>query len=227
MTPSPIRKVLSSMRAHRVRALLMGGQACVFYGAAEFSRDTDFAILADAPPASRGALVPEPGTAHAGTDPVLVSGTAHTATACRTGRIASRALPPAELEASVAPPRRCRPVARTGARACRGGSSGARTRPGLLGSAAAGTGNTATRPRRMTGRRALRQDPVREPEPWPARQRGPRGEPLPGGVKPRNPLRPDAHRPGTHRRTHPDHPRSKARALRRPHPLDLSAALTG
>ena len=36
------------MRAHRVRALLMGGQACVFYGAAEFSRDTDFAILAEA-----------------------------------------------------------------------------------------------------------------------------------------------------------------------------------
>jgi hypothetical protein len=26
----------------------MGGQACVFYGAAEFSRDTDYAILADA-----------------------------------------------------------------------------------------------------------------------------------------------------------------------------------
>src|ERR1700757_3410913 len=38
---NPIRKVLSSMQAHRVRALLMGGQACVFYGAAEFSRDTD------------------------------------------------------------------------------------------------------------------------------------------------------------------------------------------
>jgi hypothetical protein len=35
------------MRAQRVRALLMGGQACVFYGAAEFSRDTDFAIVAD------------------------------------------------------------------------------------------------------------------------------------------------------------------------------------
>ena len=48
MIPNPIRKVLSSMRAHRVRALLMGGQACVFYGAAEFSRDTDFAIVADA-----------------------------------------------------------------------------------------------------------------------------------------------------------------------------------
>lgn len=48
MIPNPIRKVLSSMREHRVRALLMGGQACVFYGAAEFSRDTDFAILADA-----------------------------------------------------------------------------------------------------------------------------------------------------------------------------------
>jgi hypothetical protein len=39
LIPNPIRKVLSSMRAHRVRALLMGGQACVFYGAAEFSHD--------------------------------------------------------------------------------------------------------------------------------------------------------------------------------------------
>ena len=48
MIPNPIRKVLSSMRAHRVRALLMGGQACVFYGAAEFSRDADLAIIADA-----------------------------------------------------------------------------------------------------------------------------------------------------------------------------------
>lgn len=42
---NPILKVLSSIGAHRVRALLMGGQACVFYGAAEFSRDTDLAIL--------------------------------------------------------------------------------------------------------------------------------------------------------------------------------------
>ena len=46
LTRNPILKVLSSIRAHRVRALLMGGQACVFYGAAEFSRDTDLAILA-------------------------------------------------------------------------------------------------------------------------------------------------------------------------------------
>ena len=53
MIPNPIRKVLFSMRARRVRALLMGGQACVFYGAAEFSRDTDFAILADAANVSR------------------------------------------------------------------------------------------------------------------------------------------------------------------------------
>ena len=29
-----------------MRALLMGGQACVLCGAAEFSRDTDLAILA-------------------------------------------------------------------------------------------------------------------------------------------------------------------------------------
>ncbi|TLD68858.1 hypothetical protein FEM03_20505 [Phragmitibacter flavus] len=34
------------MHEHQVRCLLMGGQACVFYGAAEFSRDTDLAILA-------------------------------------------------------------------------------------------------------------------------------------------------------------------------------------
>jgi hypothetical protein len=46
LTRNPILKVLSSIRANRVRALLMGGQACVFYGAAEFSRDTDLAILA-------------------------------------------------------------------------------------------------------------------------------------------------------------------------------------
>jgi hypothetical protein len=35
------------MRRHGVRCLLMGGQACVFYGAAEFSRDVDFVILAE------------------------------------------------------------------------------------------------------------------------------------------------------------------------------------
>lgn len=35
------------MREHHARCLLMGGQACVFYGAAEFSRDTDLAVLAD------------------------------------------------------------------------------------------------------------------------------------------------------------------------------------
>ena len=46
MIPNPIRRVLSSIAANRVRALLMGGQACVLYGAAEFSRDTDLAILA-------------------------------------------------------------------------------------------------------------------------------------------------------------------------------------
>jgi hypothetical protein len=33
------------MRKNGVRSLLMGGQACVFYGAAEFSRDLDLVIL--------------------------------------------------------------------------------------------------------------------------------------------------------------------------------------
>ena len=47
MIPNPIRRVLSSIRTHQVQALLMGGQACVFYGGAEFSRDTDLALLAE------------------------------------------------------------------------------------------------------------------------------------------------------------------------------------
>lgn len=47
MTLNPIRKVLLTLRMHEVRFLLMGGQACVFYGAAEFSRDADIVLLAD------------------------------------------------------------------------------------------------------------------------------------------------------------------------------------
>ena len=35
------------LSSHEVRFLLMGRQACIFYGAAEFSRDTDIAFLAD------------------------------------------------------------------------------------------------------------------------------------------------------------------------------------
>ncbi len=35
------------IRRHRVDHLLMGGQACVLYGAAEFSRDLDLALLPD------------------------------------------------------------------------------------------------------------------------------------------------------------------------------------
>lgn len=47
MAANPIRKVLLTMQKHDVQCLLMGGQACVFYGAAEFSRDTDLALLAE------------------------------------------------------------------------------------------------------------------------------------------------------------------------------------
>ena len=47
MTRSPIHRVLSTFRRHRVRALLMGGQACILYGAAEFTRDSDFVVDAD------------------------------------------------------------------------------------------------------------------------------------------------------------------------------------
>ncbi|MEO7685218.1 MAG: hypothetical protein ABIU86_14910, partial [Gemmatimonadaceae bacterium] len=47
MTQTPIHRVLSTIQRHDVKSLLMGGQACIFYGAAEFSRDTDLVILAD------------------------------------------------------------------------------------------------------------------------------------------------------------------------------------
>jgi len=47
LIPNPIRRVLFSIQRFRVRTLLMGGQACVLYGAAEFSRDIDLATLAD------------------------------------------------------------------------------------------------------------------------------------------------------------------------------------
>ena len=48
MTRSPIARVLSTLRRRRVRALLMGGQACILRGAAEFSRDIDFAVSVSA-----------------------------------------------------------------------------------------------------------------------------------------------------------------------------------
>ena len=47
MIQNPILRVLSTFSRHDVRALLMGGQACVLYGAAEFSRDSDFVVLAE------------------------------------------------------------------------------------------------------------------------------------------------------------------------------------
>ena len=46
MIRSPILKVLSTLTSHDVKVLLMGGQACIHYGAAEFSRDTDLAFHA-------------------------------------------------------------------------------------------------------------------------------------------------------------------------------------
>ena len=45
MTPTPILTVLSTFRKHGVQTLLMGGQACVFYGAAQVSKDVDLALL--------------------------------------------------------------------------------------------------------------------------------------------------------------------------------------
>ncbi|MFH1228020.1 MAG: hypothetical protein V1701_08995 [Planctomycetota bacterium] len=45
MNQSPIPKAFSILLGHKVRALLIGGQACILYGAAEFSRDIDIAVL--------------------------------------------------------------------------------------------------------------------------------------------------------------------------------------
>ena len=45
MTPNPILKVLSTFNRYNVKSLLIGGQACIIYGAAEFSRDSDFVVL--------------------------------------------------------------------------------------------------------------------------------------------------------------------------------------
>jgi len=45
MIQGPIPKVLSTFLNYKVKALLIGGQACILYGAAEFSRDIDLAVL--------------------------------------------------------------------------------------------------------------------------------------------------------------------------------------
>ena len=46
MIPIQILRVLSMIQQLDAPALLMGGQACVLYGAAEYSRDLDLAVLA-------------------------------------------------------------------------------------------------------------------------------------------------------------------------------------
>ncbi|MDI6743663.1 MAG: hypothetical protein QMD11_13090 [Smithella sp.] len=47
MTANPILKVLFTFQKYEVKNLLIGGQACIIYGAAEFSRDSDFVIFCD------------------------------------------------------------------------------------------------------------------------------------------------------------------------------------
>jgi hypothetical protein len=47
MSKNPVISVLFTFQKHRVKYLLMGGQACILYGAAEFTRDTDFCVLCD------------------------------------------------------------------------------------------------------------------------------------------------------------------------------------
>ena len=47
LIPTPILTVLSTFRKNGVQTLLMGGQACVFYGAAQVTKDIDPALLAE------------------------------------------------------------------------------------------------------------------------------------------------------------------------------------
>jgi hypothetical protein len=47
LIPTPIRQVLLTFQTNGVQALLMGGQACVFYGAAQVSKGVDFVLLAE------------------------------------------------------------------------------------------------------------------------------------------------------------------------------------
>jgi len=48
LIPNPIHKALLILKSSNARFLLMGGQACILYGAAEFSRDLDLTIGIDA-----------------------------------------------------------------------------------------------------------------------------------------------------------------------------------
>lgn len=47
MIDEGLSRVFRTMEEHEVSCLLMGGQACIIYGAAEFSKDVDFAVLSD------------------------------------------------------------------------------------------------------------------------------------------------------------------------------------
>lgn len=47
MIPTPIQRALATLREFEVPTLLIGGQACILYGGAEFSRDLDLMLAAD------------------------------------------------------------------------------------------------------------------------------------------------------------------------------------
>jgi hypothetical protein len=47
LTQNPILKVLFTFQKFEVECLLIGGQACIIYGAAEFSRDSDFVVFCE------------------------------------------------------------------------------------------------------------------------------------------------------------------------------------
>lgn len=55
MIPTPIQFALETLRQHRVPALVLGGQASILHGGAEFSRDLD--LLLTAAPANLGGKV--------------------------------------------------------------------------------------------------------------------------------------------------------------------------
>jgi len=47
MDSNPIVTILKTFTEHRVKFLLMGGQACILYGGSEFTRDSDLCVMCD------------------------------------------------------------------------------------------------------------------------------------------------------------------------------------
>ncbi len=137
---------LTTRRTNGVSSLLTGGQACVIYGGAEFSRDTDLAVLADPDNLAQ----------------VLVPGAADARLSDRAGSRTSRNGVAGDARPTALERRHGRGRSRVGGRFGRGGRerNGAQPRP--LGTVAPGARTPQTRAvRQSRTRRSLNRPPER------------------------------------------------------------------